>query len=79
MACGCGLLLLCPMARKTLLVGFVTGSLFIHIIQPLTRVRKETLLTMKPVPPQKAHVHSALLTEITKTLQTVVWEYACIV
>ena len=62
------------MARKTLLVGFVTGSLFVHDIQPLSG--KETLnksLTRQTSPTTKAHVHGALLTDIARTLQTAVY------
>ena len=77
MACGCGLLLHCPMARKTLLVGFVTGSLFIHNTQPLPWTLKweETLnkrLTQQTSATTKAHAHGALLIDIARMLQTAV-------
>ena len=65
------------MARMTLLAGFVTGSLFIHNIQPLTRTissGKETLkkrLTRQTSATTKAHAHGALLTDTARTSSSV--------
>ena len=69
------------MARKTLLAGFVTGSLFIHNILIIFNLLlelssgKETLkkrLTRQTSATTKVHVHGALLTDIARTLQTAV-------